>query len=870
MELKIEQALQQGIAAHKEGNLQEAERLYRAILKSQPLHPDANHNLGIIAVSVGKAEAALLFFKIALDANPKIEQFWLSYIKALIEEKQFDTAKQLLKQAKNQGVVEEKLNILEGRIASLKSSIFSKKQQKLAVNKNMKTRKKNLKVVNPPEEELNNLLQHYKNGRHSDAEKLALSITQEFPKHQFGWTVLGAVFRESGRLIESLVAFQKSLQLEQLNADAHYNLANVLQELGRLEEAEASYTKAIVLKSNYAKAHNNLSVVLKDLGRLEEAEASSKQAIALKSNYAEAHNNLGIILQELGRLDESEPSMRKAIALKPDYAEAHSNLGVTLQELGRLDEAISFFIQAITFNPGLTNANINFSKAIKDLSFNSSNPGLYPILSNLLTVGNIINPKEIAHSILSLIKHDPLIKNLLVEKNVAGDIKKVASVIGALNKLPLLHNLMRLCPLIDLQLEEVFVAIRRGLLTNLEIIKVAPELIHFLSTLSIHCFTNEYIYFQSDEEIRLIDELEAKVEQAITQSEQPQLIDILCLASYRPLHHYDWCQNLEILDHLEEVKKRLIEEPFAEKVIAKNIPMLGEIKDEVSLKVREQYEENPYPRWVKLAIPIKPRSIAAVCDHIKLHLHSENIKDVSAPKILIAGCGTGHHSIGSASRFSDCQVTAVDLSLASLAYAKRKTIELGITNLEYLQADILKLDQLEKKFDIIESSGVLHHMNDPMAGLRVLANLLKPGGLMKLGLYSELARRYIVKAREKIALQKIGTSENEIRKFREALIVSNTEEMLGLRTSHDFYSLSSLRDLIFHVQEYRFTLPEIKNCLDKFGLKFCGFENREAVSSFRELHGEEADIYDLGLWHQCEESDPNIFSVMYQFWCQKV
>ena len=95
MELTIEQALQQGIAAHKEGKLQDAERLYRAILQSQPLHPDANHNLGVLAVSVNKADAALPLFKAALEANPKIEQFWLSYIDALIKEKQFDNAKQV-------------------------------------------------------------------------------------------------------------------------------------------------------------------------------------------------------------------------------------------------------------------------------------------------------------------------------------------------------------------------------------------------------------------------------------------------------------------------------------------------------------------------------------------------------------------------------------------------------------------------------------------------------------------------------------------------------------------------------------------------------------------------------------------------------
>ena len=116
MELTIDEALQQGVTAHKEGKLQEAERLYRAILQSQPAHPDANHNLGVLAVALNKADAALPLFKTALEASPKIEQFWLSYIDALIKGQQFENARQVLEQAKKQGVDSEKLNTLGTRL----------------------------------------------------------------------------------------------------------------------------------------------------------------------------------------------------------------------------------------------------------------------------------------------------------------------------------------------------------------------------------------------------------------------------------------------------------------------------------------------------------------------------------------------------------------------------------------------------------------------------------------------------------------------------------------------------------------------------------------------------------------------------------
>jgi Flp pilus assembly protein TadD/2-polyprenyl-3-methyl-5-hydroxy-6-metoxy-1,4-benzoquinol methylase len=697
-------------------------------------------------------------------------------------------------------------------------------------------KKIDVNFLEPSKQQLNSLLELYQTGRYEDAEKLSLSITQEFPKHQFAWKVLGAALKQIGKINESLVASQKSVQLNPQDAEAHNNLGNTLRELGRLDEAETSLRKAITIKPD----------------------------------YAVAHSNLGIILKELGKLDQAETSMRQAIVLKPDFAKAHNNLGVMLQELGRLDEACSAYIQAINLNPDFTDAYANFGIAIKNVRFNSSNVKLYPLLIRLLSTGNFARPKDLAPSILSLLKYDPLIKNLLPEENFATSFKEANSIIGSLDKFTLLHHLTRICPLPDLQFERFFMNIRSLLLTNLDNIEASPELIYFLSTLSLHCFTNEYVYFEKDEETELIKNLETEIMQTISKSEQPEAKKILCLASYRPLHQYNWCQKLEALDNLEEVKLRLIEEPYAERAIVAEIPMLGEISDDVSRKVRAQYEENPYPRWVKIGIPTKVKSISEICGELNLHLHSKSIKNVTTPAILIAGCGTGQHSIGTASRFSDCQVTAVDLSLASLAYAKRKTAELGITNLEYLQADILKLNNLDQKFDIIESAGVLHHMDEPMAGWRVLTDLLKPSGLMMIGLYSELARQHIVGVRKEIALLRVGTSESEIREFRRSLAESNDENHQLLTTSGDFFSLSALRDLIFHVQEHRFTLPQIKKCLDELGLKFCGFVTKDFISNFMEFHGKDADIYDLALWHQYEESNPQAFAAMYQFWCQKL
>ena len=271
---------------------------------------------------------------------------------------------------------------------------------------------------------------------------------------------------------------------------------------------------------------------------------------------------------------------------------------------------------------------------------------------------------------------------------------------------------------------------------------------------------------------------------------------------------------------------------------------------------------------MNLGLNLEPAPISKLVDEIKLKLHDDKITKAKNPDILIAGCGTGQHSITTAARFKSSKVLAIDLSLSSLAYAKRKTEELAIKNIEYMQADILDLGKLNKQFDIIESGGVLHHMDNPMKGWKILTDCLKPGGLMMIGLYSELARNHIVKIREEISQLGIGSSSAEMRSFRDIIKKSDQDHHKLTIKFPDFYSLSELKDLIFHVQEHRFTIPLIKDHLKKLGLKFCGFESNK-VQQFKLANKNDKDLYDLDKWQAFEEANPEAFAGMYQFWCQK-
>ena len=392
--MTLDQALQQGIAAHREGKLQDAEHLYRGILQAQPEHPDANHNLGVLAVAVGKPHEAIPLFKLALETNPQIEQFWLSYIDALIKVERFDDAKRVLVEGEKSGVFSDKLNVLNQQLLASAPNDTNKTEEDQTLTEERKALGSSSSAT-PPQDQLKHLIEHYQVGRLEEAEALATLLTHQFPKHPFAWKVLGAVLQKMGRVNESLLPKQESadlsphdseahnnlsVTLQELGrlddaeaccrkaialkpdfAEAHYNLGNTLQQLGRLDDAEANYRRAIALKPDIAEAHNNLGNTLIELRRLDDAEASCRQAIAVKPHYAEAYHNLGNTLTELGRLDDAEASLRKAVALKPDIAEAHNSLGVTVQELGRLDDAEASFRRAIALKPDYAEAYRNLT-----------------------------------------------------------------------------------------------------------------------------------------------------------------------------------------------------------------------------------------------------------------------------------------------------------------------------------------------------------------------------------------------------------------------------------------------------------------------------------------------------------------------------
>ena len=303
----------------------------------------------------------------------------------------------------------------------------------------------------------------------------------------------------------------------------------------------------------------------------------------------------------------------------------------------------------------------------------------------------------------------------------------------------------------------------------------------FQSSLALHCFTNEYIYSTTLDEDQALKKLENEINKQFSLGKQPNSHLLLCIASYRPLHEYNWFSMIDNNSDLEEVVFRQIEEYYLEDKIEIKKNNYKLVSDNVSKKVKQQYEENPYPRWINSHFRLSPITIADFVSEIEIKIHHPAITKINEVEILIAGCGTGQQSINAATLYKNSNVLAIDLSISSLKYAKRKTEELGLKNIEYLEYDILDLKNLNRKFDVIECVGVLHHMSDPFKGWSILKDCLKDGGLMNIGLYSKYARRKLNTLRKEIKRKKIKNNCIDIKSYRSQLSRDFQKKLHGFR-----------------------------------------------------------------------------------------
>jgi protein O-GlcNAc transferase len=337
VELTLNESLKKGIEAHKTGQVQEAHRLYTSILKAQPKHPDANHNMGVLSVGVGKIQEALHFLKTALDANPGIGQFWLSYIDALIKLGRITDAKAVFSQAKEKGAKSEAFDQLEKRLS-----------------------KPSANPQDPPVDQLQSIINLYTQGRLQQALSDANQMLERFPNSVVLYNIAGASSAGLMQFDAAIDSFKQALKINPKNAEVYNNIGNALNAKGDPEAAIGSYKRALEIKPDYAEAYSNMGgVTLEGKDGQEAAIESCKQALKIKPDYAEAYNNMGIALNAKGELEAAIDCYKQAVLIKPDYADAYYNKGNALVENGALVASIKSYEMALKIKPDYQAARAN-------------------------------------------------------------------------------------------------------------------------------------------------------------------------------------------------------------------------------------------------------------------------------------------------------------------------------------------------------------------------------------------------------------------------------------------------------------------------------------------------------------------------------
>ena len=702
---------------------------------------------------------------------------------------------------------------------------------------------------------LQQALAHQKNKEMDEAEKLFKKALKDYPDNADVMQIAAIFFDQVENYPRALKLLEKVILKKPNDFNVNKLLGKALYQTGEYELAKLRLQKTLALNIEDAEANALFAQCLFRMGNGPAAAGFFKDSLKRKDSI-NIRNLLAQSLLFCGQEDEARVLLEECIAQKKfnydTFILAALSYGTgTIEYYRKLvnaisldpmrDDAKTLFTIPLTFE-GIPDSINNIVADIVWLCLQSKNVN-HDNLASLWARQFFQNPDNAkAHELLEAQEYKSF-KALLDQEEYKQSLLKPLFIDGA-----------RKTRSYGVRLEGFYTNLRRYYLEKIEAAKPLDAVeIAVVAALTEQSFSNEFVFNETPQESAFIESCKESI--ATLPNPYTHILIYACygpltsLSNYKQLHR----DLSKAPPWLQDTIKTHIGEVLEEQEIKKSIKKLGAIHDGVSKKVQEQYEENPYPRWRTANFIITPNQ--KIVDP-KLY---------SKPKVLIAGCGTGQHVFHSYVNMPHAQITAMDLSTSSLAYAMRKVREYGIKGINFFQGDILQLDKLNQEFDIIECMGVLHHMKDPEAGLKKLLTLLKKGGTLALGLYSETARQDVVKARAIIAEQGFPPTVEGIRACRE-YIKQNSERFSFLVNSADFFSISAVRDLIFHVQETRYTLEQIKEMLDRNKLQFNEFKlPLKVIENYKKMFPEDTDLNNLDNWSRYEAENPSTFANMYQF-----
>lgn len=699
-------------------------------------------------------------------------------------------------------------------------------------------------------------------------------------------------FHQHNQLQEEIGCYQEIIRNEArvpdrtLLANVYFNLGNALSHAAsQQEEAITAYDKAIQLRPGFGAAYNNLSLALKENGNRNRVHAVCRQGLAACPDEVSLLNNFAILLKEEGQQHEAIHLFRRATELEPQNAQIHFNIGNALASTGAHSEALTSYLAALELQQDNRCYAQAFIDALDRVPLSSFSQATLDGILHCFTIPHL-DKQGICNAALHLLRNRPDVGQLLhltehTPATTLDDLLHNEATYRALTT-PLLLSVLEQTIITAVDFEKLFTLLRRSFLQLALAEDITPGkkefACRFLCALAIQNFHTDFVLYVRGDEHLLVEQLEHLIGKKLDADNSDMTFLLLLYAAYKPLsllpapHISEKLLTKKQKSPLFPLLQLHLDHSRVEREIQAQLPQLTPIRNEVSLAVRAQYEEHPYPRWQGLRIGQGGTNLRQKLQNLFPGFATELVNIPEAPDILIAGCGTGRHPLERAVELPSARFLGIDLSRASLAYGTRKARELGISNIRFMQADILELTDSDARFDCIESVGVLHHIEDPLRGWQNLVALLNPGGVMKIGLYSRLARVFVTEARQRIAAAGYTASIDDIRRFRwELLHAADQTTRDRFCRVKDFFTLPECRDLYFHAQEHQFSLRQIEEILDTLSLRFLGFEAimPSLLTDFRARFPEDPRATDLRNWHQYELEHPDLFVNMYQFWVSK-
>lgn len=645
-----------------------------------------------------------------------------------------------------------------------------------------------------------------------------------------------------------------------------------------LESALHKVQQALVINPTGIKGLNLFARIELFRDQPHQAYTIIQKALNAKPDSPTALYSAGHIALALGQLKSAEKHFTASLKISKVATRSASSLAYTYLEQGKYVEAFQLYQELIK-----TQAN---DPHIRNKLFESASHINADFYSQELEA-NVLRFLEFEHVDHSLLRN--LITTLLHHKfqmnqaNTPLEFDQIAAD-------PLLLASLKRFHFCDALLERLFISLRQTLLFNtVQDMTIPSTHLELAHDLAVQAQLNEYVWPITKDEESIIEGLETLLLQ-VTQETEWQLNDIapaiIILAEYKDLSKTDLAPVLSS----EKVKQALKNSNLADIIDyaiinrdaeiqqAEKIPYWAPMntrRNKVSIKVQNQYEENPYPRWKDIGFNTASSYQQALLKNFP-QLNLSHWQGKNKLNVLVAGCGTGRQAIRLASYFNDLNIIAIDLSGRSLAYAQQQADKYNVNNIQFIQADILEFSDFPMLFDVIECSGVLHHMENPEQGLQSLNALLSPTGVMKIALYSEAARKQVITFRDLIAKNKEQTGQAlDQRLLRQALLMNQIPgDWKEIINSPDFYSMSNCRDLIFHEQEHQFTPNKISELLANNQLDFIGMlPTTSARHIFEQTKGKLNDSKinnnTLENWQIVEQHNEEIFAGMYQFYCRK-